>query len=91
MRAPRSYRQWCRFCALHDESVRFKLRDGPVDWFFCDVAHAEYWLEYRHKPETYHLLRMPPLDRQKYLQGRTTEQEISRLFPKCEASQSSAH
>ena len=26
----------------------YKLRDGPIDWFFCDSDHALDWLDIRH-------------------------------------------
>ena len=26
----------------------YKLRDGLIDWFFCDSNHALDWLETRH-------------------------------------------
>ena len=58
----------------------FKVRDGPIDWYFCDTRHAESWLFYRHKPETHRLCRMYPKDRLAYLHGASMEDEISRLF-----------
>ena len=81
-----SYCQWCvkpgRKCSL------FKIRDGPVDWYFCSYVHAEAWLEYRQKPETHELCRMPRQQRLEYLNGKTMEDEISRLFPeRCEVKQ----
>ncbi len=57
----------------------FKVRDGPIDWYFCDAAHAELWVTYRHRSATYRLCRMLPAQRRQYLQGRSMEEEISRL------------
>ena len=71
---------WC--CAWPPVTQRFRLRDGPVDWYFCSELHAEAWLEYRFKRETHDLCRMLPAERAEYLQGRTMQDEISRLFPK---------
>ena len=42
---PRPYRRltrsWCRWCckraAMQD---LFKLRDGPLDWYFCDSLNV---------------------------------------------------
>ena len=73
---------FCHWCVRKDRKrAFFKVRDGPVDWLFCDMDHAELWLHYRHKPETYQLCRMLPPERLEYLQGRSMEDEISRLFP----------
>ena len=58
----------------------FKLRDGPIDWYFCDEAHARKWLDCRHRKETARLCRMLPQERQEHLQGRSMEQAISSLL-----------
>jgi hypothetical protein len=80
--APCSKTSWCRWC-VHTGPLKtfFKVRDGPVDWHFCNVVHAELWLEYRHKKETYQLLRTLPPERLEYLNGRSMEDIISGLFP----------
>jgi hypothetical protein len=80
---PRSYRRltrscWCRWCckraAMQD---LFKLRDGPLDWYFCDSEHALDWLEHRHSSvEANRLLRMLPDERARALNGRTIEEVI---------------
>ena len=84
---------YCHWCVeTRAKKDLFKIRDGPVDWYFCNVLHAELWLEYRHKPETYKLCRMPADERRKYLSGSSMEAEISRLFPDiCAHNQSSPH
>lgn len=74
-----AYCNWC--VCTKARSQLFKVRDGPIDWYFCDVKHAEFWLEYRHKKETHKLCRMPPRERLQYLNGKSMEDEISRLFP----------
>jgi hypothetical protein len=52
----------------------FKLRDGPVDWYFCDSEHALNWLESRHRSvRANKVLRMLPRERERELQGRTIE------------------
>ena len=80
--APCTQTSWCQWC-VHKGPKKsfFKIRDGPVDWHFCNVMHAELWLEYRHKKETHQLLRMLPPERLEYLNGRTMEDIISSLFP----------
>ena len=80
---------WCRWCCKRDfKKAMFKVRDGPIDWYFCDTIHAELWLEYRHNPKTYHLCRMDPVERTSYLNGRSMHDEISRLFPeRCDHKQ----
>ena len=48
----------------------YKLRDGPVDWWFCDDEHALEWLEWRHRNRaTYKILRTGPQERQSLLNG----------------------
>lgn len=39
--------RWCGKRALRKHL--YKLRDGPIDWWFCDDQHALEWLDYRHK------------------------------------------
>ena len=53
---------------------------GRNGWHFCNVEHAEKWLNYRQKPETRDLCRMLPPEREAYLNGSTMEREISRLL-----------
>ena len=81
---PRPYRRltrsWCRWCckraAMQD---LFKLRDGPLDWYFCDSEHALDWLEHRHSSvEANRLLRMLPDERARALNGRTIEEVTAR-------------
>ena len=68
---------WCRWCckraAMKD---MFKLRDGPLDWYFCDSEHALDWLEHRHTVKANKLLRMLPAERAKALGGRTIEEVV---------------
>jgi len=74
---------WCRWCCRRAQKKHmFKVRQGPVDWYFCDDEHAALWFEYRYKPETYALCKMLPAEREIHLQGRTMSEEISRLVPK---------
>jgi len=52
----------------------FKLRDGPLDWYFCDSEHALNWLEHRHESvRANKILRMLPRERETELQGHTIE------------------
>jgi hypothetical protein len=62
------------FTAMKD---MFKLREGPLDWFFCDSEHALDWLEHRHSSvEANRLLRMLPAERARALNGRTIEEAL---------------
>ena len=95
MRAPRALRftpsadAWCYWCcARRARKEMFKLRDGPIDWYFCNSEHAELWCQYRGNPKTWQLLRTAPGKRAEMLGGRTTEDEISRLLSdECARSQ----
>ena len=88
-RAPCTQTEWCRWCVCKaPRKDLFKIRDGPVEWHFCNVVHAELWLEYRYKKETYQLLRMLPPERLEYLKGRSMQDIISSLFPeRCDHSE----
>lgn len=67
----------CYWCAKHEKmNLMFKVRDGPIDWYFCDVDHAELWVRYRYMPETRALCRTLPHRRKRQL-----AEEISMLFP----------
>ena len=58
----------------------YKLKDGPLDWFFCNDEHALEWLQHRHtSPDTHKLLKMPPTQRANFLSqtGMTLEELIS--------------
>lgn len=70
----------CKWCATRRcQKDMFKVRDGPVDWYFCNVVHAEAWLQYRHTAETYELCRMLPIEKLQYLNGVAIEEKISEL------------
>ena len=88
-RVPCTQTEWCRWCVCKaPRKDLFKIRDGPVEWHFCNVVHAELWLEYRFKKETYELLRMRPPERLEYLKGRSMQDIISSLFPeRCDHSE----
>mgnify|MGYP006248336657 CR=1 FL=1 len=82
----KAYCHWC--VETKPKRALFKVREGPIDRHFCDVMHAELWLQYRHTEKAHKLCRMPPKERREYLNGRTMEDEISRLFPEgCDTSQ----
>ena len=77
----RDLNTFCYWCVKKGpRRAFFKVRDGPVDWHFCNVEHTEKWLNYRQKPATHKLCRMLPIERNVYLDGATMEQEISRLM-----------
>ena len=68
---------WCTKRSLRKEM--YKLRDGPIDWWFCDAHHSQQWCRYRQQKPTARLCRMLPQERQRYLNGRTMEDAISSL------------
>ena len=72
----------CKWCAAHAmKKDMFKVRHGPIDWYFCNEGEVELWLEYKNTPEMFLLCRMCCSEKQAYLQGRSMEDEIFRLFP----------
>ena len=79
----------CGWCATRNaRKEMFKLRDGPLDHYFCNELHAEAWLEYRHVEETYKVCKLPPKQKIEYLQGKSMDNLILELFPdRCEHSQ----
>jgi hypothetical protein len=74
-------RSWCWWCCKRAATKdMFKLRDGPLDWYFCDSEHALDWLEHRHSSvEANRLLRkrMLPDKRAKALNGRTIAEVLN--------------
>ena len=66
----------CRWCgARQHKKIMFKLRDGPIDWWFCNDEHAEEWVEHRHKtPAINAMLRTVPALRD--LGGKTIDEWV---------------
>lgn len=65
----RCYCQWCAKRGARKDY--YKLRDGPVDWWFCDDDHALEWLDARHRRrDTNAYLRMTPYERHQFLAKR---------------------
>jgi len=66
----------CRWCAKRSlRKQMYKLRDGPVDWWFCDDEHALEWLDNRHKTYSINeMLRIEPRERD--LNGKTIDQWV---------------
>lgn len=66
----------CHWCG--ERKLRkhlYKLRDGPVDWWFCDDNHALEWLDYRHKnPRIHAMLSRTPRERD--LDGKTIDEWV---------------
>ena len=72
-------KQWCYWCCKqHPQKDMFKIRDGPVDWFFCDLSHADLWLEHRYTSYGYKLCTMLPSERRTCMNG-SMQDTISRL------------
>jgi len=82
---------WCQFCcAIKKKKDMFRIRDGPVTWYMCDLDHAECWLEYKYRMETFGLMRMNYEERLAFLNGRDLLDVISKMFPdECEHRESS--
>ena len=75
-RLTHSWCQWC--CKRAAMKSLFKLRDGPLDYYFCDSEHALDWLEWRHRSVAINkLLRMLPIERERVLKGRAIEEVIA--------------
>jgi len=66
----------CRWCGARGLKRDFyKLRDGPIDWWFCNDDHALEWLDHRHKtPNINAMLRRIPRDRD--LGGKTIDEWV---------------
>ena len=41
----------------------FKIRDGPLDYYFCDEECAMFWSQYRHVPGICEYLHKTPQER----------------------------
>ena len=81
-RLTHSWCQWC--CKRAAMKVLFKLRDGPLDYYFCDSEHALDWLEWRHRSVAINkLLRMLPIERERVLKGRAIEEVIEEYLSTC--------
>lgn len=67
----------CRWCGAHKlRKHLYKLRDGPIDWWFCNDDHALEWLDYRHRtPVINAMLRLVPSQRN--LGGKSIEQWVT--------------
>ena len=83
----------CRWCGKRNAHKHmYKLRDGPMDWWFCSDDHALEWLDYRHvTPVIYAMLKKPPCQRD--LGGKSIEDwvrdEVSHnRLQECDHSQS---
>ena len=78
---PPRYCQWC--AARNTRKNMFKLRDGPIDWFFCDSDHALAWVEHRHKTvQLNRLLHLTPNERATVLGKRRFEQFVDQEVSK---------
>ena len=61
---------WCG--ARKQKKDLYKLRDGPLDWFFCDDTHALNWVDHRHlTPSINAMLKCIPAKRD--LNGKTID------------------
>jgi len=64
---------WCS--QRHMRKHMFKMRDGPIDWWFCNEDCALDWLTWRHRnPTMYTFLKLPHAERAVELGDRTVWQ-----------------
>lgn len=69
--------QWC--CAVDKRRSMYKIRDGPVDWWFCNDEHALEWLSWRHRNPVMHAaLKTGPRQRRALLGALSIEQYAER-------------
>ena len=70
---------YCKWCAARGLRRHFfKLRDGPLDWYFSNDEHALEWLEHRHKSTRINaVLKLCPQERARVLQGMSIERFCS--------------
>jgi hypothetical protein len=63
----------CWWCGVRKQKKDlYKLRDGPLDWYFCDDNHALKWVDHRHlTPGINAMLKCIPLRRD--LNGKTID------------------
>ena len=65
---------WCGTKKLKKDM--FKLRDGPVDWWFCNDNEALNWLECRHSNKVVNeMLHKLPCER--HLESATIDEWVS--------------
>ena len=73
MRRTHAHCQWC--VSVRPKRCMYKLRDGPIDWWFCNDEHALEWLDWRHRnPVMHRLLKTGPRQRRLLLGDLTVEQ-----------------
>lgn len=68
----------CKWC--HERDMRknmFRVRDGPIDHYFCDGDCHQKWVTYRHMIGAAHVVRASPKIRAAYLKGMTIDEFIS--------------
>lgn len=47
-RAPERRPRFCKTCVAGPLKQPIKVRQGPVDFYFCSVKCAEFWHEHRY-------------------------------------------
>ncbi len=68
-----SYCHWC--VRVQKRRSMYKVRDGPIDWWFCNDDHALEWLHWRHRnPVMYHTLKTGPKERRRLLGDRSIDE-----------------
>ena len=54
----------------------FCVKEGPMERWFCDADCAAKYVKYRHMVGVSHVLKMDPLQRKMYLDGRSLDDFI---------------
>lgn len=58
-------KRWCKTCCKGPVRAKdmYKIRQGPVDFWFCSTRCAEFWSEHRYNPKYAKRLKMSATDR----------------------------
>ena len=75
----RRTRTFCVFChAVGEKRDMFKIRDGPLDWYACDLQCAEDFCKWRGDSRVFRLVWQTPKERG----GVDIRKEIERVISK---------
>lgn len=69
-------RRWCKACTLGPLSDVVKVRQGPIDFYFCSVDCATFWHAYRYDARLGPLFKMSATD-----SNRLSKQKLDARLP----------
>ena len=57
--------RWCKTCCKGParSKAMYKIRQGPVDFWFCSTHCAEHWAQHRYNPKYAKLFKISATDR----------------------------